>query len=113
MNEYAALSAALRQIAGIPFREGGWFADGQRRTPAPPYGAYALDGSAADLWGDDRMTERALSGTVDLFTADDGAAGCALVEQALDACRVSWYMNSIQYESDTGLTHHEWVFEVI
>ena len=32
---------------------------------------------------------------------------------ALDAAGIAWYLNSIQYEEDTGLIHYEWVWEVV
>ena len=33
------------------------------------------------------------------------------VEASLDELGASWYLNSVQYESDTGLIHYEWVWQ--
>ena len=107
MDEYDALIARLT-ATGIPFKEAAWDV-----APAPPYGVYALDGGGADLWGSDRMQDTTLTGTVDLYVKGRGRDKKQLVDAALHAAGVSWYLNSIQYEKDTRLTHFEWVFEVI
>lgn len=104
---YEALIDALTEC-GVPFREGAW-----DTHPEPPYGVYALDGSGSDLWADDRQEEQVLQGTVDLFVRGRGRDKMALVERALYDSGVSWDLNSIQYESDTRLTHFEWVFEAL
>lgn len=92
---------------GIAFKETGW-----SKAPGTDYGAVALDGSGASVWADDQMTEQAITGTVDLFTLDSGIAQMKSVQQALCDCKISWRLNTIQYEEDTGLTHYEWVFEM-
>ena len=33
--------------------------------------------------------------------------------QALEGIGASWYLNSVQYEEDTGLIHYEWYWEVV
>lgn len=101
------LKAAL-EATGLPFAHYGWSA-----APDGDYGVFAEDG-ANDFESDDRHSERALQGTVDYYTRDDTAAPRNAVEDAL--CSVwncAWYLNSIQYEADTGYIHYEWVFEVV
>lgn len=107
MEEYELLEAALRET-GIPFAEGGW-----DKHPAAPYGVYALDGDGNNLWAGDHLEEQVLQGTVDLFTRGRGRDKKELVQAALMKARISWSLNSIQYEPDTRLTHFEWVFEVL
>ena len=104
MSEYTDLVTRLT-ATGIPFREAGWDVN-----PAAPWGVYAMDGSGDDLWGDDRMQHQVITGTVDLYVKGPGRDLMALVQGALTG--TSWSLNSIQYESDTRLTHYEWVFEV-
>ena len=106
MNEYDELVLCLTET-GIPFKEDGWDS-----KPAPPYGVYAIDGSAMTLWAGDQLVERAYQGTVDLFTRGRGRDSKAKVERALRLSGVSWRFNSQQYEADTRLMHFEWVFEV-
>lgn len=93
--------------SGIPFAEDGW-----DEKPMPPYGVYAIDGSASTVWAGDQLVERAYQGTVDLFTKGRGRAAKAKVERALRASGVAWRFNSQQYEEGTRLMHFEWVFEV-
>ena len=35
------------------------------------------------------------------------------IEAALEAARCAWYLNSIQFEQDTGYVHLEWVFQTV
>ena len=35
------------------------------------------------------------------------------VEDALDEIGAAWYLNSVQFENDTGLIHIEWVVETV
>lgn len=82
------------------------------RSPAGDYGVYAEDG-ANDLNADGEHAEKALQGTVDYFTRDDTGTPKATIEAALEGLNVPWYLNTIQYEDDTGYIHYEWVFEVV
>lgn len=82
------------------------------RAPAGDYGVYAEDG-ANDLNADGEHAEKALQGTVDYFTRDDTGTPKATIEAALEGLNVPWYLNTIQYEDDTGYIHYEWVFEVV
>lgn len=52
--------------------------------------------------------ERAERGYVDVFTRTDGFAVKAVVETALKASGWQWVHQSVQFENETGLTHHEW-----
>lgn len=82
------------------------------RSPAGDYGVYAEDG-ANDLNADGEHAEKALQGTVDYFTRDDTGTPKATIEAALEGLNVPWYLNTIQYEDETGYIHYEWVFEVV
>lgn len=78
----------------------------------PPYLVWAED-SDVDLCADGEHAERAVEGTIDLYTKTEGDPLLASVEAALEALGASWYLNSFQYETETGLLHCEWVFGVI
>jgi len=90
---------------GLKFAHFGW-----SKAPSGDYGVYAEDG-ANDLIAGNKHIEKALQGTVDYFTRDATGAPKTTIEAALDSVPVAWYLNSIQYESDTGYIHYEWVFE--
>ena len=49
---------------------------------------------------------------MDYYTRDDSGTPKTTIETALDSVPVAWYLNSVQFESDTGYIHYEWVFEV-
>lgn len=78
----------------------------------PPYLIWAED-SRNDFVAGDRHCENAWQGTVDLYTMDEADPLTGQVETALDSLPCcAWYLNSTQYEEDTGLIHHEWVWTV-
>ena len=79
-------------------------------APAGDYVVWAEDG-ANDLGADDRHAEHVTQGTLDLFTRDDSGTPKTNIESALDG-RCAWYLNSIQFEEDTGYIHYEWVWEL-
>ena len=33
------------------------------------------------------------------------------LQAALDGAGIAWYLNSVQFEPDTGYVHLEWVFQ--
>ena len=78
----------------------------------PPYIVWAEDGDN-DLPGDDRHAERAITGTVDLYTKTEGDTLREAIPGALEDIGASYYLNSVQYEEETGLVHYEWVWEVV
>lgn len=55
-----------------------------------------------------RNVERAQRGFVDVFTRTDGFAVKAAVEAALASSGWTWSHRSVQFEDDSGLTHHDW-----
>lgn len=108
-GEYEALVAALKQT-DIPFAEYGW-----RTRPEGTCGVVSLDGEEDSLDGDGEKLDRAWEATVDVFFRKlaDRNSVVSTVESVLAAvCGAAWYLNSIQYENDTGLFHMEWVCEV-
>lgn len=69
--------------------------------------------SAQSIWADGKMQEQSTQGTIDLFTkVPYGAAKLAVQEVLAGIDGLSWYLNSAQYEDDTGYIHYEWVWEV-
>lgn len=89
---------------GYPFRHYGWSS-----PPADNYGVYAED-SGADLTGNNQHIESGTQGTIDFYTRDDTTAPREAIEAALNGLKISWRLNSIQYETDTGFIHYEWLF---
>jgi len=86
-----------------------YFATGQ----TGPYIVWAEDSEGDTVHADGRKVERAITGTIDYFTKTEDDPVVKQIETALDrADGLAWYLNSIQYEQDTGYIHYEWVFEI-
>lgn len=77
------------------------------------YIVWAEDGQADSVWADGKMTEQAISGTVDYFTKTEYDGIFEEIQSALDSIGLSYRLNSIQYEPDTKYIHYEWNFEVV
>ena len=82
-----------------------------QQNAVPPYLVWAEDGDN-DLTADNVHAERCYTGTVDLYSKADPEPLSEAVPAALEGIGAAWYLNSVQYEEDTGLTHWEWVWEV-
>ena len=79
-------------------------------APADNYGVIAIDGQTG-LKAGDRQGETIPEGTIDWFCRDPDSAMPAVIESLLDSFGAAWYLNSVQYENDTGLLHWEWVWQ--
>lgn len=79
-------------------------------APADNYGVIAMDGQNA-LRAGNRLGESVQEGTIDWFTRNPASAMPGSIEATLDSLGASWYLNSTQYEDDTGLIHYEWVWQ--
>lgn len=101
-----SLKTLLLTIGPPVFR---YFATGQ----TGPYIVWAEDGEGDTVHADGQKVERALTGTIDYFTKTENDPVVQQIEDALDSDDgISWYLNSVQYEQDTGYIHFEWVWEV-
>ena len=98
----------LQAIQGVSFAEYEW-----KTRPAGNFGTVQLDFEAEDDDGDDCKIDTAWEGSVDLFTIGKQMEIVSAVESALTSvCESSWYLNSEQYERETGLIHREYVFQI-
>lgn len=109
-SEYEALVAAFK-LSSVPVAEYGW-----KARPEGAYRVIQLDFEAGQLAGDGGKLDRSYGGSVDLFypkltDRDD------LIEETEEILTEilgdGWELNSTQYETNTGLFHMEWVFEVM
>lgn len=100
------LETALKET-GLPFAHFGW-----SKAPDGDYGVFAEDGSN-DLSAGNSHAETTVEGTVDYFTRDDSGAPQRAIQDALEGVEgLAWYLNSVQFEDDTGYIHYEWVFQL-
>lgn len=77
------------------------------------YIVWAEDGSGVSSWSDNKRKAGSITGTVDYFTKTENDTNTALIEAAFKSIRISWRLNSVQYERDTGYIHFEWAWEMI
>lgn len=76
---------------------------------ACPYIVWAED-TRNDLYADNMHVECGVEGTIDLFSKTENDPLIASIEAALNDLRIGWYLETVIYEEDTGIIHHEWVF---
>lgn len=99
-----ALLTALNGLTDIPFVELAW-----SHSPDDKYGVITLDNQIALNTGASPVSEKMLSGFVDVFikkpqdlsVIDD-------VESVLHELGIWFALNSVQFEDDTGYVHYEW-----
>lgn len=76
------------------------------------YIVYAEDTGSNDQAGDNKKTCQAIQGTIDYFTKQEFDPNVEKIQEQLNNAEISFYLNSIQYEEETGYIHWEWVWEV-
>lgn len=81
------------------------------RLKSDRYFVWQEDG-ANDIESDNEHTEGVVTGTTDLFTKQEFDPWKEAFEKSLDDYGIAWYLNSVQYEEDTGFIHYEWVWSV-
>lgn len=82
------------------------------RMKSDRYFVWQEDG-ADDLVADNHHVEKAVTGTTDLFTKVEFDPWREALESQLDKSPdIVWYLNSVQFEHDTGYWHYEWVWSV-
>ena len=105
---FDTLVSTLRNIQGVQFADYEW-----RTRPDGDFGTVQLDFETLPDDGDDTKVDRAFEGSVDLYTHGKQMMTVAAVESALaTVCGASWYLNSEQYEHETGLIHRDFVFQL-
>ncbi len=77
------------------------------------YIVWAEDGEADCLNADDQKTDQVLQGTIDYFTKTEYDSNFELIQEKLNSIDISWRLNSIQHEEETGYIHYEWVWEIV
>lgn len=84
------------------------------RAPANasvPYAVWAED-SRNDFTADGRHVEISWQGTIDYFTRVEDDPAIDDIEDMLTDLDLTWYLNSVQYEEETGVIHYEWVWNI-
>lgn len=77
-----------------------------------PYGVWAEDGEYNSFDVDNYKAGQTVEGTIDWFTKNADDTVIEAIPNALNAARIGWKLNSVQYEEETGYIHYEWLFRV-
>lgn len=102
------LVADLKSINGVMIQEYEF-----KTRPNSNHGTVQIDFEVSEDTGDDAKQDRAFEGSLDLFTYGKEMMIVAAVETVLEThCSGSWYLNSEQYEHETGIIHREFVFQI-
>lgn len=80
------------------------------------YIVWAEDSEGESLEADNYKAEQSIQGTIDYFTKEEFDENVDKIQEVLKASCISFYLNSVQYESrddyGAGYIHYEFVFEV-
>lgn len=76
------------------------------------YCVWAEDAEYSSVEADNYKNEQAVQGTIDYFTKTEFDSMVDSIQSALKTAKISFYLNSTQYEDETQLIHYEWVWTV-
>lgn len=107
ISQLAEVKKALTGIDGLKVSH----YEAAPRTEVP-YCVWAEDGEEQPLDGDNYKVRQQIQGTIDLYTKTDLDPLADAIQSALNDARIGFYLNSVQYEDETGYIHWEWVFNV-
>ena len=76
------------------------------------YIVWAEDLEGNSLHTDNKKKIPVIQGSVDYFTKQEFDSKVDEIQKALSDAGISFYLNSSQYEEETGYIHYDWIFEV-
>ena len=77
----------------------------------PPFCIWAEE-NGSSFAADNKTVEHALTGTVDYFSKQEYDPAPDAIESTLSGLGLIWELNSVQYEDETELIHHEWTWSM-
>lgn len=77
------------------------------------YIVWAEENEGSSVEADNVTQEYSLSGYIDFFTRRENDPVVDMVPERLKSAEISFSLNSVQYEEETGYLHFEWMFEVV
>lgn len=76
------------------------------------YIVWAEDGSGNQLNANNTRRQFTVTGRINLYSRTAGDPYILAIEAALVRAKISFKLDSVQYEEETGYIHHIWDFEV-
>ena len=77
------------------------------------YIVWAENGEEEAFYANNQMAEQVIAGTIDYFTKTDLDPNIDAIQDAMKSAEISFSLESVQYEEETGYIHYEWKFEVV
>jgi hypothetical protein len=77
------------------------------------YIVWAEDSDGASEYADNKKVNHSIQGTIDYFTKTEFDPIVDEIQDKLTEAEISWRLNSVQHEKDTGYIHYEWVWELV
>lgn len=77
-----------------------------------PYIIWAEDSEGSSVEADNCKVNQAIQGTIDYYTKSERDTNVDAIQKALNDARISFYLNTVLYEDETGYIHYEWVWEL-
>lgn len=107
----SALKAIQVNDKPLKFAAYGWAS-----APTGSYGVYGQYG-ADQFEANNRYGESLIRADVDWYTRTDDEVEKDAIEACFkelqDSNAFAWYLNTVQYEEDTGFIHYEWNVELL
>lgn len=79
-----------------------------RAKATAPFMIWAEDGEEESLHANNRKAEQQVTGTVNFFTKTEFDPLIDAIQTILNDNTVSWLLESVMYEEETGLIHYTW-----
>lgn len=77
------------------------------------YIVWAEDFETNSLHVDNEKKEQVIQGTIDYFTKEDGDKNVDKIQHELKTAKITYKLNSVQNEEETGYIHYEWIWEIV
>lgn len=74
----------------------------------PPFIVWQEDAEGNDFGANNRKAERVISGSIHYFTKAEYDPLADRIEALLQTKSNGWNLESVQYEEETNLIHHQW-----
>lgn len=76
------------------------------------YIVWAEDLEGESLHANNKKEIQVIQGTIDYFTKKEFDSNVEKIQTVLRDAKISFSLNSVQYEEEEGIIHYEWIFEV-
>lgn len=93
---------ALMKSTGIPFAAAGW-----AKQPKGDYGTVSYR-AFEPLFADDTLVSIQSEAMVVLQSRGNGEASAEKIQEKLRASGLTWWLESVDYNNETGLTVWQW-----